>query len=477
MARRAFCKITKQNSGKRGITLVELIVVLVIMAIVAASGIFSAVGFVKRSERTQNDKNAETIYQAVQTHLLQMEKSGTISEWVQSNVIAAGYADPLTYDPSNPSSNAAFEQAFDFDGFKSDDEKIPHKTWHMRYVMTSWPGKTDNQSEALRDLIQPYFYDTTILNATVTVELDVEKAYDASKEVNYSARCLSVFVNSREKSGWGSGVTVPGRSEASRGEKLTGYYDGYTGFSVDTVYLPKIEDGLSVAEFSYDNMTGLLSWSADLEKKPVTGTGNHIYYMIDLYPGKDNAKRFFINEDFLINELAVTTNSKGVNIMEAIKGLSDGDEISIASKNYEVHVEEKEVVYIREGKEERVAAVTEKYFEINARVYSNKDAGHNDYLNINSSTPMISVPMRISYISGEYDEDDKPKKDHMVYSLDITDLLTEGDDKASLIVCPNDFKTDGMDGFNDRTGIMPMNKGRSTGIGPVISESGEDGGE
>ena len=169
--------------------------------------------------------------------------------------------------------------------------------------------------------------------------------------------------------------------------------------------------------------------------------------------------------------------AKGVNIMEAIKGLSDGDEISIASKNYEVHVEEKEVVYIREGKEERVAAVTEKYFEINARVYSNKDAGHNDYLNINSSTPMISVPMRISYISGEYDEDDKPKKDHMVYSLDITDLLTEGDDKASLIVCPNDFKTDGMDGFNDRTGIMPMNKGRSTGIGPVISESGEDGGE
>lgn len=473
MARRAFCKITKQNSGKRGITLVELIVVLVIMAIVAASGIFSAVGFVKRSERTQNEKNAETIYQAVQTHLLQMEKSGSISGWVQHKVIAAGYADPLNYDPSNPSSNVAFESAFDPDGFNSDDN-TPHKTWHMRYVMTSWPGKSDSQSEELRNLIQPYFYDTTILNGTVTVELDVEKANDAHGNVHYSARCLSAFVNSREKSGWASGNTVPGRSVESRAEDLTGYYDGYRGFSVDTVYLPKIQDGLSVAEFSYDNKTGLLSWVADLEKRPVTGTGNHIYYMIDLYPGKDNAEKFFINEDFLINELSVASNSKNFNIMAAVRDLSDEDEISIGSKTYTVHVNENEVVYLREGKEERVATVTEKYFEINARVYSNRHAGHGDYRMINASTPMISIPMRISYISGEYDENDKPKKDHVVFSLDITDFLTEDDDKASVIVCPNDFESNDMTGFNDKTGIMPMNKGEKTEIGPVsIEEGGE----
>lgn len=474
MARRAFCRITKQNGRKHGITLVELIVVLVIMAIVAASGIFSAVGFVKRSERTRNEKNAETVYQAVQTHLLQMEKSGSISEWIQTRVIAAGYADTLKYDPTNQSSNTAFEDSFDLEGFLSDDDKTPHKTWHMRYVMTSYPGKTDNQSETLKDLIQPYFYDTTILNGTVTVELDVEKAYDAYGDVHYSARCLGVFVNSREKSGWGSGNTVPGRSDASRAETLTGYYDGYKGFSVDTVYLPKIRDGLSVAEFSYDNKTGLLSWIADLEKKPVTGTGSHIYYMIGLYPGKDNAQRFFINEDFLLSEQSVTTNSKGVNIMDKLKDLSEGDEISIASKTYPVHVNENEVVYLREGKSERVAVVKEIYFEIEARVYSNKNADQDDYMMINSSTPMISIPMRISYISGEYDENDKPKNDYVVYSLNITDFLSEGEDKASLKICPNDFKSNDMTAFNDRTGIMPMNKGESTEIGPVVSGEGEE---
>ena len=72
MAGNAFCNRCKRAKNARGITLVELIVVLVIMSILAAAGIGSAVGFVKRSRLTQNEDNANTIYQAVQTALLQM---------------------------------------------------------------------------------------------------------------------------------------------------------------------------------------------------------------------------------------------------------------------------------------------------------------------------------------------------------------------------------------------------------------------
>lgn len=471
MAVRAICKSRRQKRSARGITLVELIVVLVIMSILAASGIFSAIGYVKRAELTQNEKNAETVYQAVQTHLLQMEKGGNIDSWVRNSVIKSGYADQLPYDSSNASSNKDYEMAFDPDGFGSDTDKTPNKAWHMRYVMTSYPGKGDDQSKELQALVQPYFYDATIFNGTVTVELDIEKAYDARQNVHYSARCLSVFVSSRNKTGWGSGKLVPLRAISSRGKTLIGYYDGYQGFSVDTVYLPKIEDGLSISKFSYDNTAGTLSWIANLERKPVTGHSQHIYYMIELYPGKDNEQRFFINEDFLLSGHSISSSNK-YEFKDALTGVNDGDEVTVAGKTYAAHVVENDIVYLREGQEERNATVTETYIEVNARVYSNKNAGHENYASVNSSSTWISIPMRITLVSGEYDEDDNLKPDYIVYSLDITEFLGTEDGTATLIVCPNDFKSStDLVSYNDKTGIVPMNKGKSTTIGPVICPS------
>ena len=48
------------KSGK-GFTLTEMIVVLVVLAIVAASGIGAASAYVKRATLTKNDSNTETI--------------------------------------------------------------------------------------------------------------------------------------------------------------------------------------------------------------------------------------------------------------------------------------------------------------------------------------------------------------------------------------------------------------------------------
>ena len=107
MAKAAFCDRCKRAKNARGVTLVELIVVLVIMSILAGAGIGSAIGFVKRSRLTQNEDNANTIYQAVQTALLNMEKSGSLSAWVETKVVADGQSTPFsnTDGAANPSSN------------------------------------------------------------------------------------------------------------------------------------------------------------------------------------------------------------------------------------------------------------------------------------------------------------------------------------------------------------------------------------
>ena len=62
----------------RGITLVELIVVLIILVILASAGIGAATAYAKRAVIEQNQSNAETIYQAAQTALQQMQKAGGV---------------------------------------------------------------------------------------------------------------------------------------------------------------------------------------------------------------------------------------------------------------------------------------------------------------------------------------------------------------------------------------------------------------
>ena len=182
MARNAFCDRCKRAKNARGVTLVELIVVLVIMAILAGAGIGTSIGFVKRSEFNQNESNAETIYQTVQTALLQMDKSGSIDSFVKDNILK--YATAYEWTAGNPSSNLLLEQKFNLSNFNSlkADTAKPNQSVHMRYLLTheSNPQATDTepqhkakQREILKSLIQPYFYDATIFVGTITIEVDV----------------------------------------------------------------------------------------------------------------------------------------------------------------------------------------------------------------------------------------------------------------------------------------------------------------
>ena len=98
----------KIRNNDRGITLVEMIVVLVIMAILAASGIFTGVGYIKRSRFQKNEANAEIVYNAVQTALQQKEKAGTIDDWTK-NLIGKGT--PLASTGSNKPEQSSLEEA------------------------------------------------------------------------------------------------------------------------------------------------------------------------------------------------------------------------------------------------------------------------------------------------------------------------------------------------------------------------------
>ena len=89
MVARRIRKHSLSFGNSKGITLVEMIVVLVVLAILAAAGIGSASGYARRATLTQNDSNAETIYQAAQAALQQMQKAGGISSPSSGGTISA----------------------------------------------------------------------------------------------------------------------------------------------------------------------------------------------------------------------------------------------------------------------------------------------------------------------------------------------------------------------------------------------------
>lgn len=488
-AKRAILCKNKRAASAKGFTLVEMVVVLVVLSIVAAAGIATTIGYVRRSQFTQNEKNAETIYQAAQTSLLQMDKSGKISEFVQTKVL--NIATPFQYVAENQSSNISLEKQFVTDAGEGvpswnnfDPNSVPANTSvHMRYVLTYNPSSSESsQSTLLKEIIQPYFYDATIFAGMVALELDVEKSVDSYKQIHYSAKCLSVFASSRCKDGWDSEAygdgnasqKVPARASSyRRNTSLVGYYDGYSGTSVDTVFLPAVSEGLTVRTFKYDETNKSISWTATLDGENLTGSDNHVYYQIELYKGSGtnttstapvNAapyKVLIINEDFLDSEKKIESPAQTYDYFTELAKPTVVNESVV--NGYTVTVETYDVVYSAT----KTKPVTRKTITIDkALVYK---AGSENYKtatpnNIKDTQNFYPLKLHITYVDGELDEKLQDKKAYIEYTLELGELMTDEISSVKMTIWPNEFTNNNMTGLNDMSGLIPFKKGKEIKI-------------
>ncbi len=480
MAGKMISKRSSMRKCGKGYTLVEMIVVLVVLAILAAGGIFSAVGYVKKSTFDQNQSNAEAIYHAVQSGLQQMEKSGKISKWVEDNISKQAYSFP--YTSANPSSNTKLEETYvwkTYNEFNVATAK-PNSSVHMRFVLTYNPDEHNTaESKTVKGLVQPYFYDATIFQGTITIEFDVEKSSDAYKTEHYSAKCLSVFYSSRAKKGWdsipdayeGSETTVPTRDYTHRRNKsYIGYCEGYKGTSVDTVYLPELQEGIKIKKLAVDFTSVTegegeeaeekthtwLTWAATNDKENLIGAKKDVYYRFALYNGSNFEKILILNEDFLKDGDTAGGSKKSV----------DFSGLSTAGSTYQgatVETETYPVAYSDTVSHD----ITKKNITIDAQVYV-KDTSSDGYDGAEDSTinsHMKPIKLKISYVSDEYDSTGTNKKDpYFEYSIDITPFMSVNTDKAQLKIYPNYFSNTFMSKVNDDDGIIPFKKGKSVTI-------------
>ncbi|MCR5129653.1 MAG: type II secretion system GspH family protein, partial [Lachnospiraceae bacterium] len=440
--------------NRKGFTLVELIVVLAILSILSSVAVFSIIGYIDKSRFDNNEQNAQSIYQAVQTALGRKKNSGEIEDWVENTLMKKGTQDPCdTGTPANndmDSAGSILDKCFDASAFEGFDEKHASTgdSVHMRYVLTYQKDGSGDDNAVIMDLVGGYFYDTTILNATFSIEFDVEKTIGGDDRVHYSANTYAVFYDEK-RIGWdsramnGSGSVVPWREYAYRSDKsLVGYYNGGNPNAMDSVYTPLVNKKIEFAELAMRNGEKLeLSFSAMYDGKYLTGMGsgegkdNYIHYTATIY---DTASTDDITDDrwladLVISEAYLTTgNPDGSSPVDYRKDLKfeagaygNG---SVVCKS--VGGTEMPVVYTTDYVTDDNSRHFVRYkasVETTAQVYVNTE-GHEgfDYnlLSANDLTDgkFYRFPLTISYVIKEYSETER--KEYISYSIALDAMMS-----------------------------------------------------
>lgn len=212
-----------KRHSSRGFTLAELLLVIVVVAIIAAVGVATAVGYINRSRFDTNQQSAVTVYQAAQTAVSKKIMNGSIDEWVRNTANFTPYVNVSELDTVNESA---------------------HNT-NLVYL-TYNPKDSSANNKILYDLLSDYFYDRTIFAGTMSVEFDVVATHDG-QSVKYSVNVQSAFYSKENtaSSGWDSKATQ-GSSNAlpntdfdyRHNTSHVGYFNGTEASVVGPVNLP-----------------------------------------------------------------------------------------------------------------------------------------------------------------------------------------------------------------------------------------------
>lgn len=243
----------KNSTKKKGFTLTELMVVLVIMSIIAAIAVPSFINYWRRAEFRKNEENAKTIYLAAESKLTYYRSSG---QWHQ-------FKKRLLQEGT--------------EAILDDKEELNGRICTVTLDANTY-GEKSGSSGLLLQLLDDYTYDKQILSGAIALEIDCEtgEVYSAF----YGTKCKGLNYANEDQNGY---LTMRDRSYESRRKRLLGYYS-----AEDTANVVSLKPTrLRITTISLQNSEKLsLNWSSNV------GNSLDVSYELTFYNDKDKSRLF-----------------------------------------------------------------------------------------------------------------------------------------------------------------------------------------
>lgn len=225
-----------KNKRKKGFTLVELTVVLVILAIIAAIAVPFFLGYWKKAEFRKNQENAKTAYLAAESRLTYYRSSGQWKKF-KKDILKAAKEEKLAQ-------KASF----------ADDSELEGRIYAIKLDKSAKDQTTKNN--LLLEILDDYTYDKGFFDASISIEIDIEsgEVYSAF----YASRSRGLNYASDDSDGY---LTMQKREYDSRKDRLLGYYS-----TEDTVNSVNLEaKRLRITTINLVNSEKLyLNWSSNV---------------------------------------------------------------------------------------------------------------------------------------------------------------------------------------------------------------------
>lgn len=254
------------KNNKKGFTLVELMVVLAITAILAALVGGGLIAYTRLARFEKNEANARTLFQTAQISLTRMETAGELDAFRRQVMEEGSTGDHFQNDVT----------VTDADGktlVSRTKTELDQNVAALYYDRTG--AAAGNHNALVKELLGDYIYDTSLLNASICVEIDMQ-----------SGQVYSVFYDTKSdklRFNKDGATNIYDRSyDHRRNDTLVGYYSAED--RVNVVQL--VQTKLKVKNPRLTNGETLtLSWSGNSSLGDLDTS-----YTATAYDAKDTGK-------------------------------------------------------------------------------------------------------------------------------------------------------------------------------------------